>query len=97
MRFVDWRRQARLATALVQLAEGQQVASVAHALGYASVSAFTAMFRGRWASRRAIILARTRRIRARRAESLRLATLWDASRHSERSIDKIDTPAGARP
>jgi AraC-like DNA-binding protein/quercetin dioxygenase-like cupin family protein len=45
MRFVDWRQQARLAAALVQLAEGKQIASVAHGLGYASVSAFTAMFR----------------------------------------------------
>jgi len=45
MRFVDWRQQARLAAALVQLAEGEQVASVARAFGYGSVSAFTAMFR----------------------------------------------------
>jgi len=45
MRFVDWRQQARLAAALFQLAEGAGVASVAHALGYGSVSAFTAMFR----------------------------------------------------
>jgi AraC-like DNA-binding protein/quercetin dioxygenase-like cupin family protein len=44
MRFVDWRQQARLAAALVQLAEGKRVASVARALGYGSVSAFTAMF-----------------------------------------------------
>ncbi len=45
MRFVDWRQQARLAAALVRLAEGEQVAPVARALGYGSVSAFTAMFR----------------------------------------------------
>lgn len=45
MRFVDWRRQARLAAALVRLAEGKDVASVARGLGYASASAFTAMFR----------------------------------------------------
>jgi AraC-like DNA-binding protein len=45
MRFVDWRRQARLAAALVRLAEGEDVASVARSLGYASASAFTAMFR----------------------------------------------------
>ena len=45
MRFVDWRQQARLAAALVQLAEGEQVAAVARAFGYESVSAFTAMFR----------------------------------------------------
>jgi AraC-like DNA-binding protein len=45
MRFVDWRHQVRLAAALVRLAQGQDVASVAHAVGYASASAFTAMFR----------------------------------------------------
>lgn len=45
MRFVDWRRQARLAAALVRLAEGADVASVARSLGYASASAFTVMFR----------------------------------------------------
>jgi len=45
MRFVDWRQQARLARALVGLAEGRDVASVARAVGYESVSAFTAMFR----------------------------------------------------
>ena len=45
MSFVDWRQQARLSAALVQLAEGARVASVARTLGYASVSAFTAMFR----------------------------------------------------
>jgi AraC-like DNA-binding protein len=45
MRFVDWRHQARLAEALVRLAQGKDVASVARGLGYASASAFTAMFR----------------------------------------------------
>jgi AraC-like DNA-binding protein/quercetin dioxygenase-like cupin family protein len=45
MRFVDWRQQARLAAALEQLAEGEQVGRVARAFGYGSVSAFTAMFR----------------------------------------------------
>ena len=45
MRFVDWRQQARLAAALVQLAEGAKVSSVARSLGYGSVSAFSAMFR----------------------------------------------------
>lgn len=45
MRFVDWRRQARLAAALVRLAEGEDVASVARSHGYASASAFSAMFR----------------------------------------------------
>ncbi len=46
MRFVDWRRQARLAQALVGLASGQNVASVSRTVGYASASAFTQMFRG---------------------------------------------------
>jgi AraC-like DNA-binding protein/quercetin dioxygenase-like cupin family protein len=45
MRFVDWRRQARLAAALVRLASGQDVASVGRRVGYASPSAFTQMFR----------------------------------------------------
>lgn len=43
--FAQWRQQARLSRALEQLAEGEPVASVADALGYASVSAFVAMFR----------------------------------------------------
>jgi AraC-like DNA-binding protein len=41
----QWRQQARLVRALERLAEGQQVAVVADALGYASPSAFVAMFR----------------------------------------------------
>jgi AraC-like DNA-binding protein len=45
MRFVDWRHQARLAEALVRLAQGQHVTTVSRGLGYASASAFTAMFR----------------------------------------------------
>jgi len=45
MRFVDWRRQVRLAEALVRLAQGRDVAAVARAGGYESASAFTAMFR----------------------------------------------------
>ncbi len=45
MRFVDWRHQVRLAAALVRLAQEQDVAPVARAVGYDSVSAFTAMFR----------------------------------------------------
>lgn len=44
MRFVDWRRQVRLAEALLRLAHGQDVAAVARAVGYDSASAFTAMF-----------------------------------------------------
>lgn len=43
--FAQWRQQARLSRALEQLAEGEPVARVADALGYASVSAFVAMFR----------------------------------------------------
>ena len=44
-RFVDWRHQARLPDALVRLARGQDVASVSRGIGYASASAFAAMFR----------------------------------------------------
>lgn len=43
--FIQWRQQARLALALEQLGQGISVATVADALGYASVSAFVAMFR----------------------------------------------------
>ena len=43
--FAQWRQQARLARALERLAVGESVAGVADALGYASVSAFVAMFR----------------------------------------------------
>lgn len=43
--FVQWRQQARLSHALEQLGQGAAVAHVADALGYASVSAFVAMFR----------------------------------------------------
>ena len=43
--FAQWRQQARLSRALERLAEGEPVANVADALGYASVSAFVAMFR----------------------------------------------------
>lgn len=45
MGFVEWRHQARLAAALARLAQGQDVALVARAVGYRSASAFTAMFR----------------------------------------------------
>jgi AraC-like DNA-binding protein len=45
MRFVDWRRQARLPDALARLARRQDVVSVSRGLGYASASALTAMFR----------------------------------------------------
>ncbi len=43
--FAIWRAQARLIAALELLAEGEPVARVAAKLGYASASAFTAMFR----------------------------------------------------
>jgi AraC-like DNA-binding protein len=45
MGFVAWRQQVRLAEAVARLAQGEPVAAVARALGYASASAFTAMFR----------------------------------------------------
>jgi AraC-like DNA-binding protein len=45
MSFGAWRQQVRLAEALSRLALGQSVALVARGLGYASASAFTAMFR----------------------------------------------------
>ena len=43
--FAQWRQQARLGHALELLADGKAVSQVADALGYASVSAFVAMFR----------------------------------------------------
>ena len=43
--FAQWRQQARLGRALELLADGTAVSQVADALGYASVSAFVAMFR----------------------------------------------------
>jgi AraC-like DNA-binding protein len=43
--FAQWRQQARLTKGLEQLADGQSVAAVADGLGYASTSAFIAMFR----------------------------------------------------
>lgn len=45
MNFGAWRRQARLMHALAQLATGARVLDVALSAGYASPSAFTAMFR----------------------------------------------------
>ena len=45
MSFAQWRQQARLSRALERLAEGMPVAQVAESSGYASVSAFVAMFR----------------------------------------------------
>jgi len=43
--FAQWRQQARLTKGLEQLADGRSVAAVADGLGYASTSAFIAMFR----------------------------------------------------
>jgi len=43
--FAQWRQQARLTKGLEQLADGLPVATVADGLGYASPSAFIAMFR----------------------------------------------------
>jgi AraC-like DNA-binding protein len=43
--FRAWRQQARLLQAVLRLAEGQPVTTVALDLGYASPSAFTFMFR----------------------------------------------------
>ena len=48
MTFGQWRQQARLLRALEQLAHGEKVIDVALALGYASPSAFTAMFKKRF-------------------------------------------------
>ncbi|WP_374583967.1 helix-turn-helix transcriptional regulator [Pseudoduganella sp.] len=45
MSFGQWRQQARLAHAAPLIASGMPLAQVADALGYASQSAFTAMFR----------------------------------------------------
>jgi AraC-like DNA-binding protein len=45
MTYRQWQRQARLLAALVQLAEGVQVTSVAFELGYDSPSAFISAFR----------------------------------------------------
>jgi AraC-like DNA-binding protein len=43
--FRQWVQQVQLADAFLRLARGDAVGSVANALGYASASAFTAMFR----------------------------------------------------
>jgi AraC-like DNA-binding protein len=45
MTFAQWREQARLLFALVRLANGERIIDVAFECGYASQSAFTAMFR----------------------------------------------------
>jgi AraC-like DNA-binding protein len=45
MPIARWRRQLRLLQALQLLGAGQSVTHVAHMVGYATPSAFTAMFR----------------------------------------------------
>ena len=45
MTFSQWRQQARLMAALGRLADGEPVVSIAMDLGYASQSAFIAMFK----------------------------------------------------
>ncbi len=45
MSFAQWRQQARLLTALEQLAGGARVLDVALAAGYASATALTTMFK----------------------------------------------------
>jgi len=45
MSFMQWRQQMRLILSLERLAGGEPVASVADALGYATTSAFIAVFR----------------------------------------------------
>jgi AraC-like DNA-binding protein len=45
MTFGEWRRQARLIRALERLASGERIIDVALESGYASPSAFTAMFK----------------------------------------------------
>lgn len=45
MSFARWREQARLLSALRRIAQGERIIDVAFGCGYASQSAFTAMFR----------------------------------------------------
>ena len=45
MTFGQWRQQVKLLAALARLARGESVTAVAFDLGYASQSAFIAMFR----------------------------------------------------
>jgi AraC-like DNA-binding protein/quercetin dioxygenase-like cupin family protein len=45
MSFAAWRQRVRLMRALARLASDESVTTVAHDVGYASASAFTAMFR----------------------------------------------------
>jgi len=59
MSFVAWRQQVRLAEALSRLALGQPIGTVARDLGYASASAFTAMFRRSLGTTPRLYLARS--------------------------------------
>lgn len=45
MSYATWRQQARLVEALALLSDGRPVAAISRELGYASPSAFTAMFK----------------------------------------------------
>ena len=45
MSFTEWRLQVRLLEALVRIADGQPIGTVALDLGYETASAFTVMFR----------------------------------------------------
>nr|WP_278116146.1 helix-turn-helix transcriptional regulator [Mesorhizobium sp. WSM4875]WIE94656.1 helix-turn-helix transcriptional regulator [Mesorhizobium sp. WSM4875] len=46
MSFVKWRQRLRLSRAVAMLADGLSVQTVSHKLGYATTSAFIAMFQG---------------------------------------------------
>ena len=56
MTFAQWREQARLLFALRRLANGERIIDVAFDCGYASQSAFTAMFRRHLESHHLVIL-----------------------------------------
>ena len=58
MRFGQWRQQARLAHAAPLIARGLPLSQVAEQLGYASQSAFTAMFRKTFGSPPTVFFAR---------------------------------------
>ena len=61
MTFGQWRQQARLLFALERLAQGERIIDVASDSGYASQSAFTAMFRKHLACRPARSIDRRRK------------------------------------
>lgn len=58
MSFGQWRQQARLAHAAPMIARGTPLSQVAEQLGYASQSAFTAMFRKTFGSPPSVFFAR---------------------------------------